>query len=64
VTEPLEPLSIRTRRLIRDAHAAGLEVVQVWEYIDGTVKLVTKLKGKADESVEDQREGDSWADVA
>ena len=52
---------MRTRRLIRDAHAAGLEVVQVWEEIDGTIKLVTRVQG-LEESVEE--EGDTWADVA
>jgi hypothetical protein len=62
VTEPLNPQSIRTRRLIKDARAAGLEVVQVWEYIDGTVKLVTRVPGLTEEPVEE--EGDTWADVA
>ena len=61
MTKPLNPQSLRTRRLIRDAHAAGLEVVQVWEEIDGTIKLVTKVPG-LEEPVEE--EGDTWADVA
>ena len=61
MTKPLNPQSLRTRRLIRDAHAAGLEVVQVWEEIDGTIKLVTRVPG-LEESVEE--EGDTWADVA
>ena len=63
MTKPLNPQSLRTRRLIRDAHAAGLEVVQVWEEIDGTVKLVTRVPG-LEESVEEEGEGDTWADVA
>ena len=63
MTKPLNPQSLRTRRLIRDARAAGLEVVQVWEEIDGTVKLVTRVAG-LEESVEEEGEGDTWADVA
>jgi hypothetical protein len=34
----------------------------VWGEVDGTVKLVTKIKGS--EPVEDGRKGDTWADVA
>ena len=63
MTKPLNPQSLRTRRLIRDARAAGLEVVQVWEEIDGTVKLVTRVPG-LEELVEEEGEGDTWADVA
>jgi hypothetical protein len=58
VTEPLNPQSLRVRRLIRDARAAGLEIEQVWEQIDGTVKLVTKVK-----TADDSREADTWSDV-
>jgi hypothetical protein len=62
VTKALDPQSLRVRRLIKDARAAGLEVYQVWELVDGTVKLVTKVSGATEEPVEE--EGDTWADVA
>jgi hypothetical protein len=62
VTKPLDPQSLRVRRLIKDARAAGLEVYQVWELVDGTVKLVTKVPGATEGPVEE--EGDTWADVA
>jgi hypothetical protein len=60
MTEPQNPQSLRVRRPIRDARAAGLEVYQVWEEIDGTVKLITKVDG----SPVKEGEGDTWADVA